>query len=282
MVNCYRELAALPEAAAETLLIPLAMRCRETRRPDAICRDYKALQIADQLRDQLSKFDDTAESMQLDIAVRTEILDERVGDFLSRHPDGLVVNLGAGLDARFLRLDTGQVVWYDLDLTEVVALRRQFFRETLRNPFLAQSVFDWGWIDRLCRRAGQPTLVIAEGLLPYLPEAGVWDLFREVARRLPGAEFVFQTISPDFVGSAGLVPGVNQTRAEFQWGIARGEDVVERVPEYALCGEWWYLDRHTARWEAALHRWWFVPDIRQRVRGTMRIVHLRVRPTPSP
>ena len=41
------------------------------------------------------------------MAVRTAILDEQVGNFLRKAPDGLILNLGAGVDPRCYRLDNG-------------------------------------------------------------------------------------------------------------------------------------------------------------------------------
>jgi methyltransferase (TIGR00027 family) len=265
----------------ETLLIPLIMRARETARPDAICRDHKAVQIVQQLDGAGAKFERAGQSMQLDIAVRTEIIDEVVSDFLSRHRDALVVNLGAGLDARYTRLDEGSVVWIDLDLPAVISLRRRYFQENLRNPFIACSVFDQDWFDLLFRRRNQPLLLIAEGLLPYLPAEQVWELLARVAQRLPGAELVIQTISPELVHNERLVPAVNQTRATFEWGIESGQEIANRISSYELLGEWFSLDRHTKRWDDALRKWWYVPDIREQVRRTMKLSHLRVRLQPA-
>ena len=46
--------------------------------------------------------------------------------FLASHPDAVVVHIGCGLDSRFERVDNGRVEWYDLDLPEVIELRRTF------------------------------------------------------------------------------------------------------------------------------------------------------------
>ena len=64
---------------------------------------------------------------------------------MDAHPEGLVVNLGAGLDTRFYRLDNGTIAWIDIDLPEVVA-----FRQKLQDPanprrlLLAASVLEDG------------------------------------------------------------------------------------------------------------------------------------------
>lgn len=261
----------------ETLLIPLYMRAKETLRPDAICGDPKAVQVVSRLDYDFSRFDEQGESMQLDIAVRTEILDEAVCDMLSHSPDAVVVNLGAGLDGRFQRLDNGRVTWFELDLPEVIALRRRFYRESLRNPFVPMSVLDERWFDAIDRAPEQPILVIAEGLLPYLRPDAVQALFDCIAQCFPGADFLFQSISPALVRQEQHVPAVNQTRAKFQWGIGSGREIAERDSRYEFLAEWHYIDRHADRWEPVLRRWWYLPDLRQQMRQIMKISHLRVR-----
>jgi O-methyltransferase involved in polyketide biosynthesis len=46
-------------------------------------------------------------------------------EFMARHPNAVVAHLGCGLDTRFERVDDGRVTWYDLDLPEVMDLRRR-------------------------------------------------------------------------------------------------------------------------------------------------------------
>ncbi len=259
----------------ETLLIPLYMRALETQRPDAICRDEQALEIVGSIDYDFSKFDDAA-ILQLDIAIRTEILDEVTVAFMARHPDAIVVNLGAGLDGRFLRLDNGQVTWFDLDLPDVIELRRQFFTETARNRFLAKSFLEESWIDDLCRKESQPVLLLAEGVTPYLEERHVRELCALIATRLPGAEFVFQSISPNYVNRQDIVPAVNRTKAVFKWGITSGRELEKWDPRYEFLAEWAFIDRHRLRWWS-VRKWWFLPPVYCDLRDVMKITYVRFR-----
>ncbi len=60
------------------------------------------------------------------IILRNREFDRYARDFLRRHPQAVVVHIGCGLDSRFERVDNGEVEWYDLDLPEVIELRRKF------------------------------------------------------------------------------------------------------------------------------------------------------------
>jgi len=80
-------------------------------------------------------------------------------------------------------------MWYDLDLPEVIAIRKRFFTETPRNHMIASSVLDFHWMDLLPSNKN-PVLFLAEGLLMYLQESEVKSLILELQHRFPGCELV--------------------------------------------------------------------------------------------
>jgi O-methyltransferase involved in polyketide biosynthesis len=129
---------------------------------------------------------------------RTDFFDLEVKRFLKRHPDSVIVNVGAGLDTRFSRVDTGSVLWYELDLPQVIALRRQLFKETDCHKSIACSVTDPVWIDYV-DRGNQPMLIVAEAVLLYLSPEEVAGFFSLVTQRFPGSELVFDVIGPQIL-----------------------------------------------------------------------------------
>ena len=92
------------------------------------------------------------------VCQRAKKLDAVTRDFLAEHPDGVVLQLGCGLDSRFWRVDDGRVNWYDLDMPPVVELRRQFFTGNERYHLIAASVTDLEWVDTVIS-GGRPVLV---------------------------------------------------------------------------------------------------------------------------
>ena len=258
-----------------TLLIPLCARAAETERTDAIVLDPKAIEILESLDYDFSHLR-RLWMTQIDIAVRTEIVDEATSRFLAEHPRAKIVNLGAGLDGRFWRLDNGQVTWFDLDLPEVVALREKFYAQSDRNRFIARSILDFAWIDDLERNAREPLLIIIEGVLHYFEEAQVRRLFREIADRLPGAELLFHSTSPLCVRHQSSSKAFRGFNARFRWGIGSGREIEGWDPRYEFLAEWAFVDRHHSRWRWV--RWArLLPWIGSQLRATMKITHLRFR-----
>jgi O-methyltransferase involved in polyketide biosynthesis len=55
---------------------------------------------------------------QLLNATLTQLCYERVKNFLIDNPEAWVLDVGAGLDTRFYRLDNGRCHWLELDISE--------------------------------------------------------------------------------------------------------------------------------------------------------------------
>jgi O-methyltransferase involved in polyketide biosynthesis len=203
----------------ETALLTLWSRAAESTRPAPILRDAKAVELVQAIDYDFSKFAAYTRG-QLGCCCRAQILDGYVAGFLQRHPDGTVVDIGAGLDTRFERLDNGKVRWFDLDLADSMAIRRKFFQECSRRRFLVGSVFDEAWWSALGEVRGEECLFVAEGVLLYFPERHVRRLFGRLADHFPGAHFALDACSPLIRRTARFFEAVGTTRASFQWGIA--------------------------------------------------------------
>ncbi len=162
-------------AVPETLLIPLRARSNETKLENGIINDPKSVEIVQKIEFNTKEKGDVSIASQKGVAIRTEILDELTQKFLKKNPDGTVVNLGCGLDARYDHLNNNQVRWFDLDVPESIELRKNFFTPNEHYQFISKSVLDFSWNDVIPK--DKPILFIAEGLLMYFTESEVQSIF---------------------------------------------------------------------------------------------------------
>lgn len=183
-------------AVQETLLIPLLGRAEETKKKRALIRDPKAVEIVESLDYDFAKWKGVRSL--LGATIRTRMYDHFVEVFLETHPAGTVVELGCGLNTRFERVDNGQVRWFDLDLPDVIALRRRYFADEDRRTMLAASVLDASWMDPVGQTGG-PWLFLSEAVLIYLEESDARRAIRQIVERFPGAELVLDTTSAAMV-----------------------------------------------------------------------------------
>ncbi|MFC5219901.1 class I SAM-dependent methyltransferase [Streptomyces coerulescens] len=198
----------------ETLLIPLYARAAETRKRNGMLSDPRAVEMVDAIDYDFTRFDG-AKSL-LGANLRTLLFDAWVADFLRRHPPGTVVEIGTGLNTRFERLDNGIVHWIDMDLPDVIALRRAFFEDTDRRRMLAASVTDPAWTDEVRKRPG-PYFLAAEAVLIYLEEWQVRSVFDLIAERLPGALLALETAAGRMVDSQDSHDVLGKVAARMRW-----------------------------------------------------------------
>jgi O-methyltransferase involved in polyketide biosynthesis len=185
----------------ETMLVPLFARAEESRRKRPILKDPGAVDIVESIDWDFQRFNQRTRILAC--ALRAAMFDEWVSEFLREHPAGTVIEIGAGLNTRFERLDNGSVHWFDLDLPDVIEVRRKFLSDGERHTMLPASVLDAGWIQTVGRSPG-PYFFVAETVFIYLQEAEVKAALAQIAKNFPRAGVALDT------GSARAVVGGNK------------------------------------------------------------------------
>jgi O-methyltransferase involved in polyketide biosynthesis len=232
------------DGVAETLLVTLYIRALETQRPDALLNDQKALDLVRRMESAFDRIKGIRmdEEDRVGVILRNREIDNLTRDFLSRPAEAAVVHIGCGLDSRFERVDNGRVEWYDLDLPEVIELRRKLFGSPgPRSHLLAGSAFDVSWFAALTQHRGRPLLLIAEGVFQYFAEAQVKSLVVALREHFPGAELIFDAFSPFIVRANNLRMALSKMSARYHWGLSRGRDVEGWTPGVRLLSEWFPL-----------------------------------------
>jgi O-methyltransferase involved in polyketide biosynthesis len=135
-------------------------------------------------------------------AVRAKMLDDRAHSIISEHPDAVVVALGAGLDTGMQRVEPPATVdWYNVDLPNVIALRDDVMPANDHAYSVAASLADDDWTDQI--PSDRPTMLIADGLLAFLPEPVIINLFRHIPKHFRSGELALNDYGR--VGRASLL-----------------------------------------------------------------------------
>jgi O-methyltransferase involved in polyketide biosynthesis len=183
----------------ETLLLPLWARAKETEKEKPIIRDLNARDIISSIDYDFSKIEaepEIANNQQLMWAIRAFNFDAIVSKFLNQYEKVIVINIGAGLDTTFQRVDNGSVLWINIDLPDVAALRIKLIPNSTREITIGKSIFDFSWIDDILHLTKQSTILfIAAGVLFYFDRIEVKTLFNKLNSAYPKAHFVFDAIS---------------------------------------------------------------------------------------
>ena len=199
----------------ETLLITLYAKALDNRAKHPILGDTTADELVRSIDYNFQKFEG-AGSDNLTV-VRAKQIDDWVREFIAQHPDALVLYLGCGLDTRVMRIDPPpEVRWYDLDYPEVIALREQFFPKRDGYAMIAASVTTQEWLASIPN--DRPVMIVAEGLLEYLPEQDVQRLLNRLTSHFQHGQLVFDVLSSLAIkwGRANLQ---ETTGAAHQWAV---------------------------------------------------------------
>jgi len=226
-----------------TMLFPLWGRAQVSKEYSSIFYDAKAVELVEKIDYDFSAIDMPFVTIALNIIRKGNLLpmfglvalmakqfDDKIKAFIAQHPRASVVNLGAGLDATFYRVDNGLIHWYDLDLPAAIDVRRQFFPEPERVTYIAQSLLDPSWCKDINTENG--VFMIAEAVFQFFDEAQMRQFFLMLAENFPGGEIVFTTMSQSdgFRGWFDMFPQEQRDAMKAAWMEATKE-WWEEVPE---------------------------------------------------
>ncbi len=186
----------------ETLMIPLWARAQETEKNNPIVCDTYAKKIVEAIDYDFSQFEEGPVAEHQGVwAIRAYNFDNIVETFLENNSRTVVVNIGAGLDTTFQRVDQGSVLWINIDLPDVVAMRQKLIQQKLipdseREMTISKSIFDFTWIDDISRwTKDRSILFMAAGVLMYFEAREVEILFSKLTETYPSSHVIFDSIS---------------------------------------------------------------------------------------
>lgn len=95
----------------ETLFVPMRGRvfCSRTF-PDTF-KDEKALEIAKELPEEYMNLERETEYTLMASAIRSKNMDIYIKKFLSKNPNGTIINVGCGMETTFYRNDNGKCIF---------------------------------------------------------------------------------------------------------------------------------------------------------------------------
>ncbi|WP_394848766.1 class I SAM-dependent methyltransferase [Pendulispora brunnea] len=198
----------------ETLLIPLYGRAVESKKKRGLLVDRKAVEMVESIDYDFRKFDNYM--TLFGSVLRTAMFDEWIKQFLVEHPSGTVIEIGAGLNTRFERLDNGKVHWFDMDLPDSMELRKKFFDDSERRKQLSASVLEETWFDAV-KAAPGPYFFVIEAVFMYLNPADVKRAVTRIAQAFPSSRIALDTAGAYMVNNQRKHAVMKNMEARFAW-----------------------------------------------------------------
>lgn len=157
-------------AVQKTMLVPLWGRAQASRLYPEILADRQAIEIVDKLDYDFSAIAGVFNAFGgMGHLVRARAMDDAVRTYVNRHPSAAVVDIGAGLDTGFSRVNNGILRWFDLDLPDALALRNTVIPKSGQTRQIASSVFHTAWFDEIEFTTEAGAIFLAAGVFFFLP-----------------------------------------------------------------------------------------------------------------
>lgn len=183
----------------ETMLGPLWARATYSKLYPELLNDEKAIEIIEKVDHNFSEAKEFLtgknEFRSFGLLVRAKRFENALLKYMENYNYTTVVNLGAGLDTTFFRVDNGKIKWYDLDLSNAIEFRNQLIPEGPRNKCISKSVLDFSWFDDIEWSRENGIFFIAGGFVYYFKQEDLKELFNNIMLKFPGAEIIFDAIS---------------------------------------------------------------------------------------
>ncbi len=247
---------------SETALITLKARVLEAEQSDPIIEDDIAKKCLAALQSRLPAETRTRildrnlpASLTRHIALRARKYDAEARAFIAANPDGLVVSLGCGFDTRYWRVAESPWNYVEIDLPEVVAVKREILGDLISYPLLGYSVLDDQWMAEIRARSQGEILFLAEGLLMYLPTAEVVRLFEKLSETFPNAAILFEVVHERYTRGfwkRGVEAKMKRNLGSgagsaFQFGLRDAREIETFGPTIKVVEEWSYFEDEAIR-----------------------------------
>jgi O-methyltransferase involved in polyketide biosynthesis len=221
--------------ARGTALLTLYARALDNQTKEPILGDEGSEEVLAQLDFDWRTFK-SAKNQRFNVGIRTKQLDDWVRKFVQQHPDGLVLDLGCGLDRRYFRVAPPPTVdWYDIDFPDVIDLRAKFYTADANYHAVPASLTDAEWLQQI--PADRPAIAVADGVLPFLADDDVKQLLVRVVNHFPSGQIAFNQYTGLMAALGRRHPAVKSTGAAMNKGIDDARSLESWHPRLRLVEE---------------------------------------------
>lgn len=176
---------------ADTMLIPMAARIYVSKHFPEYFYDAAALNLESRLPpSSLERIAQaSSEYTMLASVARYYNFDAMIKKFLAQHKNGIIVNLGAGLETSAFRLEVPGTVFYEIDLPEVITLRKQMLGAKENEVLIEADMFALEWAKQI--PADCTPLFIVSGVFQYFKQQEIRTFIAALKKIFPHGELIF-------------------------------------------------------------------------------------------
>ena len=215
-----------------TGLIPLYYRSEESKNINTSFKDDFAEKAVSKIDFPFNIFKKDV-FIQSVIIYRTVLIDQIIKDLLNIEKGHItIVNLGCGFDSRSERLLIADINWVEIDLPEVIKLKRVLLHENNKRQYIPASIMEDNWFIDISKK--NKIIIILEGLLYYFKRTeAIWLL------NLLSNQFPYATIIADYCSPFAACISRHRRKKEIinntmLWGVRSADKIAVLCPKLRL------------------------------------------------
>ena len=208
---------------SKTLFIPLYGKALMSKK-GLFLNDPKSEEIISKIRYDFTSLKQS-KWLSMYLSLRASIIDELCNKYIENYKKATIIHLGCGLDSRVLRIKQEFYKWYDIDFSNVIELRKKYYKQNIKYEMIGSSVLDYKWIDEI--EKSKNILIILEGLTMYLSDIEIKELINEIQIKLGNVNLIFDAYSIKAVKISKIKNPVNQMNASIKYGIDSPKDFLK-------------------------------------------------------
>ena len=235
---------------SRTLFLPLAFKALDAQQPHSILNDQVALDLKIRLSEEFDFEDHTLKQASYSMAgtiARAKFFDDLAQQFIQNNPKPVIINMGAGLDSRSLRIWDKKALFFDIDLPEVIALRREYIED--KSQLIATDIFQLDYLNTIINsHPDSQFCFIFEGVLMYFDKDHITTLLKAIINTCQG-EIIGDFCLGDFWQKNQKKHDLAKNiQANFKNGFQNIEEILQLNPRLQLKNMKFYHDKDFAQY----------------------------------
>ncbi|PID47662.1 MAG: hypothetical protein CR967_03290 [Proteobacteria bacterium] len=229
---------------SKTLLLPLYFRALDARSENPILNDKVALDLVKNF-----EFDEKlmkkAKFSQAGTIARAKFLDDIARNFIKNNQNPVIVNMATGLDTRTLRVYDKGAKFYDLDLPEVIKIRKKYIKD--KSVVLDANAFEDKFNEELLKNQDASFCFIYEGFFMYFDKLQITNLLRNLTQNFSGViagDFNFGSF---WEKNKSKHDTIKSNEASFKTSFQNLDELLQVSPKLKLKQEKFYYDKDFAQ-----------------------------------
>lgn len=201
---------------SKTLYIPLYGKALVSKN-GIILKDKKAEEIWEEEKFPIGR-KSSSKWLAYFMGMRAAVIDRWTEEKLSENPNSVVIHLGCGLDSRIERVSADFDHWYDVDLPEVIDVRKNHYVSGPKYTMLEASAMETDWLMHLpnCEHV----VLIMEGISMYLSEDAIKNFFSAISEKCDTMDIVMDVYTEKAVKMSKIKNPIKEVGAGASFGTS--------------------------------------------------------------